>query len=143
MTAKQSAAKPTMDFDVFKSFGQFKAPGFDMEAMMATQRKNLEAAAAANQRAFEGMSAVMQRQAEVAREAAESAMKAMSDVAAAAPEERAVKQADFAKDAYSTFYANSKEMFDMVSKTADESFGLISQRMTASIDESKKAFAQK
>ena len=88
MTAKTTAAKPAFDFDMFKSLGQFKAPGFDVEAIMATQRKNLEAAAAANQRAFEGMSAIMRRQAEVARESAEKTMKAMTDVAAAAPEER-------------------------------------------------------
>lgn len=144
MSAKQTAAaKPAFDFDMFKSLGQFKAPGFDMEAMMATQRKNLEAAAAANQRAFEGMSAIMQRQAEVAREGAETAMKAMSDVAAATPEDRMAKQADFAKSAYTTFFANSREVYDMASKTADETFGLINDRMTATIDESKKAFAAK
>ena len=83
MTAKQTAAaKPAFDFDMFKSFGQFKAPGFDFEAMMATQRKNMEAATAANQRAFEGMNAMMSRQAEVVRESTESAMKVASDLAA-------------------------------------------------------------
>jgi len=144
MTAKQSAAsKPAFDFDMFKTFGQFKAPGFDIESIMATQRKNLEAAAAANQRAFEGMSAIMRRQAEVARESAESTMKAMTDVAACSPEERATKQADFAKTAYTSFFQNSKEVYDMATKTADETIGLINDRMTATIDESKAVFAAK
>ncbi|MEQ9124199.1 MAG: phasin family protein [Alphaproteobacteria bacterium] len=143
MNAKTTAAKPAFDFDMFKSLGQFKAPGFDVEAIMATQRKNLEAAAAANQRAFEGMSAIMRRQAEVARESAEKTMKAMTDVAAASPEERLAKQADFAKTAYASFFQNSKEVYDMAAKTADETIGLINDRFTATIDESKTAFAQK
>lgn len=141
--AKQSAQKPAFDFDMFKSFGQFKAPGFDMEAIMATQRKNMEVAAAANQRAFEGVSAIMRRQAEVMREASETAMKAMSDVAAASPEERVSKQADFAKSAYASMFENSREVYDMAAKTADETIGLINDRLTATIDESKTAFAQK
>lgn len=144
MSAKQTAAKtPAFDFDMFKNFGQMKAPGFDMEAMMATQRKNLEMAAAANQRAFEGVSAIMQRQAEVARDSAETTMKAMTDVAGAAPEERVAKQADFAKSVYESFFANSREVYDMAAKTADETIGLINARVAATIDESKVAFAQK
>ena len=145
MTTKQNAfaAKPAFDFDMFKAFGQFKAPGFDIESIMATQRKNLEAAAAANQRAFEGVSAIMRRQAEVARETAETTMKAFSDVSAATPEERMAKQADFAKTAYTSFFQNSKEVYDMATKTADETIGLINARLTATIDESKSALATK
>ena len=143
MSAKQTAQKPAFDFDMFKSFGQFKAPGFDVEAIMATQRKNMEAAAAANQRAFEGMTAIFRRQAEVARETTETAMKAMNDLAAASPEDRMTKQADFAKTAYASMFENGKEVYDMAQKTADETMGLINDRMTATIDESKAAFAQK
>lgn len=146
MAAKQTATpsmKPAFDFDMFKSMGQFKVPGFDIEAMMATQRKNLEVAAAANQRAFEGMSAIMSRQAEIMREGAESAMKTMSDVSAGTPEERMAQQADMAKKSYSSFFENSREVYDMAQKTCDETIGLINDRMTATIDESKTAFAQK
>lgn len=143
MSAKQTAAKPAFDFDVFKSFGDFKVPGFDMETMMATQRKNMEAAAAANQRAFEGMSAIMTRQAEIVRESAESTMKTISDVAAATPEERMTKQADFAKKAYASMFENGREVYDMAQKTCDESVSLINDRMTATIDETKTVFAKK
>lgn len=148
MSAKQTAKKPAFDFDMTKAFGdfkmpEFKMPGFDVEAMMATQRKNMEAAAAANQRAFEGVSAIMRLQAEVARESAEGAMKAMSDVAAATPEDRVAKQADMAKTAYASFFSNGKEVYDMAAKTADEAMSLINDRFTANIDESKAMFAAK
>ena len=77
MTAKTTGTKSAFDFDMFKVFEQFKIPGFDMDAIMASQRKNVEAAAAANQRAFEGMSALVRRQTEVARETAEAGMKGL------------------------------------------------------------------
>ena len=147
MSAKQTAAastvKPAFDFDMFKSMGQFKTPGFDIEAMMATQRKNMEVAAAANQRAFEGMGAIMRRQAEIVRESTESAMKSFSSAPAGTPDDAMAQQADFAKKAISSFVENTREVFDMAQKTCDETVGLINDRMTATIDESKSAFAQK
>jgi phasin family protein len=85
----------------------------------------------------------VRRQTEVARETAEAGMKAFSDVSVAAPEERLAKQADFAKSSYAAFFANSKEIYDMAVKTTDEAIGLINDRVTASIEESKKVFAAK
>jgi len=143
MTAAKTAAKPAFDFDMTKMFGQFKAPGFDIEAMMAAQRKNLEVAAAANQKAFEGITALATRQAEMMREGAETAMKVASEFAAAAPEERATKQADYMKSAYTTAVANGRETYDMASKLADETFAMVNDRVTATMDETKKVFAAK
>lgn len=143
MTAAKQTATPksAFDFDMNNAFTQFKIPGFDIEAIMATQRKNIEAAAAANQRAFEGMSALVQRQTEVAREVAEGATKAMTDLSAAAPEQRVAKQADYAKSAIEAFMTNGREMFDMASKTADEASALVNARITATLDEGKAAAA--
>ena len=142
--AKQTAIpKPAFDFDMFKAFNQFKAPGFDMDAIMATQRKNMEAMTAAGQSAYEGMTALARRQAEVAKEAAESATKAMTDLAAATPEERVAKQADLAKTAYTSMFDNGREMMDMAAKTADEAVSVVNARFTASIDETKSVLATK
>ena len=52
-------------FDVTKMLGDVKIPGFDMQASMDAQRKNIEALTAANQTAVQGMQAVAQRQAEI------------------------------------------------------------------------------
>ena len=142
--AKQTATpKPAFDFDMFKAFNQFKAPGFDMDVIMATQRKNMEAAAAASQSAYESMMALARRQAEVAKEATEAATKAMTDLAASSLEERAAKQADMAKTAYTSFFDNSREMMDMAAKTADEAVSLVNARVAASIDETKSVLAAK
>ncbi len=41
-------------FDMSKAFGEMKLPGIDVEAVAASQRKNLEALTQANQLAVEG-----------------------------------------------------------------------------------------
>ena len=57
------------NFGEFMNFGklaeQFKVPGVDSKAFMESQRKNVEAVAAANKYALEGFQAVVQRQAEI------------------------------------------------------------------------------
>lgn len=142
--AKQTAnPKPAFDFDMLRAFNQFKAPGFDMDAMMATQRKNMEAMSAAGQSAYEGMTALARRQAEVAKEAGEAVTKAMTDLAAAAPEERVAKQADLTKAAYTNFFDNGRKIMDMAAKTADEAVSLVNARFIASIDETKTVLATK
>src|SRR4051812_23756934 len=57
--------------DFSKSFTNGKTPTVDFESLFASQRKNFEAFTSANQLAFEGVKAVAQRQAELAREAVE------------------------------------------------------------------------
>ncbi len=56
-------------FDMTKMMGDVKIPGFDMQAIMDAQRKNIEALNAANQTAVQGIQAVAQRQAEILSQA--------------------------------------------------------------------------
>ncbi|MEZ5581750.1 MAG: hypothetical protein R3F37_02270 [Candidatus Competibacteraceae bacterium] len=49
-------------FDVSKMLGNLQVPGFDINALMATQRKNLEALNTANKKAMESMQAIAKRQ---------------------------------------------------------------------------------
>ncbi len=62
----------TKMMDPSKMMGDFKMSGVDMEKVVSSQRKNLEALTAANQLAIEGMQAIAKRQAEIA--AAEAAV---------------------------------------------------------------------
>ena len=135
--------KPAFDFDMFTAFNQFNAPGFNVDAIMATQRKNMEAMTAAGQSAYEGITALARRQAEVAREAAVFATKAITELAAAPPEERVAKQPELTKTAYIYMFDNGREMMDMAAKTADEAVSLVNARFTASIDETKTILAVK
>ena len=84
--------------DFGKYFVNGKAPSFDFDAVFALQRKNVEAFTAANQLAFDGVKAVAQRQAEIARKAFEEFGKVTKELTAAGtPEDKFAKQADLAK----------------------------------------------
>jgi len=86
--------------DFSKSFTNGKTPSVDFEGLFAAQRKNFEAFASANQLAFDGVKAVAQRQAELAREAVEEFQKLAKELSApASAEEKLAKQAEVAKAA--------------------------------------------
>src|SRR3546814_10307369 len=66
--------------DVCSSDLQFKLPGFDAQALVAYQKRNLEAVASANKIALEGAQAVIRRQSEIVRKSVEDASKALSEL---------------------------------------------------------------
>jgi phasin family protein len=98
-----------------------KAPSFDFDAVFALQRKNVEAFTAANQLAFDGVKAVAQRQAEIARKAFEEFGKVTKELTAAGtPEDKFAKQADLAKSAFEEALANMREVADTPQKSQSE-----------------------
>ena len=164
--AKTNAAEQTNDFfkpDYFKvpDFGQFqadfnrwvsdfsksftngKAPTVDMETLFASQRKNFEAFQNANQLAFEGVKAVAQRQAELAREAVEQFSSLAKELSApASVEEKMVKQAEVAKSAFEQALSTMREMNDTLTKSNTQAINVVSKRVADSFDEVKTAFAK-
>ena len=59
--------------NVTKAFSEMKLPGLDVEAVVAAQRKNLEAFTQANQLAVEGAQSFARRQVEIIRQAVDEA----------------------------------------------------------------------
>ena len=134
----QKNAVPFFDMDVTKYLAQFRAPVFDMDAVMAAHRKNVEAVTAANQCAFEGVSALMRRQGEIARDALESYSTAVKELMAdGTAEDKAVRQAELARNAYDSGVANARELADMLAKTNEEAFGLINNRVREGLTEAQ------
>lgn len=132
------AAPTFFDMDVSKYMGAFKMPMVDVDAMMASHRKNIEAVTAANQVAIEGFGALVRRQQEIAREAMESCTSVFKELTAeGSPEEKVARSADLTKGAYEKAVATSRELGDMVAKTQTEAFGVINDRFRASFDEVK------
>ncbi|MDG4549564.1 MAG: phasin family protein [Candidatus Contendobacter sp.] len=131
-------------FDMTKLLGDVKIPGFDMDAIMTAQRKNIEALTAANRAAVEGMQAVAQRQAEILSQA-------MSEVSAIAqqlsavgnPQEMTTKQTELARKAFEQALANMRELAEMVSKSNTEAFAIINKRVTESLQELKSLVTPK
>lgn len=129
---------PFMSKDFAKLMSPFSAAEMDIDAIMGTQRKNLEAVAEANKKAFEGMQAAMTRQAEIVREAlkdSNASFKAFGDTKA--PGEQAAKQADLAKEAIEHAVANTREISDLVLKSQRAAMDVLNKRMAASLEEFK------
>ncbi len=131
-------------FDVTKVMGDFRVPGIDVEAAVASQRKNIEALTQANQLAVEGVQALMRRQVEITRQAMEDFSAMFRDFVQpnGSPEDRIVKQAEYSKLAIEKSLSNAKELTELVTKANTEAFNVINKRVTESLDEVRD-FAKK
>ncbi len=122
--------------DFTKFMADMKYPAFDVEKLMASQRKNLEAIAAANQLAAEGVQTVFQRNAEIMRENVEELTSLVQSLSEAGePKDKAARQADLAKGAYQRAVTNLKAINDTVAKTNDKVFSVLNKRVVESLDE--------
>ncbi len=131
-------------FDMPKQMGDFKFAPFDMEGVVAAQRKNMEALAQANQLAVESFQAVARRQSEIFRSVLEEASVAAREVmAAGSPEEKAAKQADLMKDAFQRAISNTREMSELLAKSQYEALDVVQKRVLESMDELKSLLAKK
>lgn len=123
-------------FDLSKVFGDFRIPGFDVESLTETQRKNLEAMTRANQLAVEGMRALAQRQGEIMQQAFEEASLLWRDlIQPSAPEERLAKQTEAAKQAFEKGVANARELNELGTKAGTDVLSVIARRVAESFDE--------
>jgi phasin family protein len=141
MAAKQ--APQGFDFDISKYVGEFKIPGVDVETLVASQRKNIEALTQANKLAFEGLQAMFKRQVEIARQSIEeSTAVARQLVETGSPQEKAVRQTELTKDAFEQALANSRELSEIITKSNSEAFELLNRRFFQILDELKDGIAK-
>lgn len=135
-------AKPTsypfFDMDISRIMSEFKIPGVDVDAILASQRRNIEAVTAANQLAVEGMQAVMRRQTEILRQTIEETGSMLSEsMGSGTPEDKMAKQAEMLKIAFGKALSNMKELSEMVAKSNTEAANLISKRVSEDLEELK------
>lgn len=125
-----------LDTDFSKAFAGFTLPGFDVEAVLASQRKNIEALTQANQLAVEGVQAVARRQAEIAREAIDEASTVLQEIVQpTAPEERMAKQAELLKQTFERSLANTRELALLLAKANTEAFDVVAKRVAQGFEE--------
>jgi len=146
MAAKQATQGIDFDFtkfDMTKYLGDFKVPGVEVEALVASQRKNIEALTQANKVAFEGIQALFKRQVEIARQTIEeSASVARQVVEAGTPQEKALRQTELTKEAFEQALANARELSEIVAKSNSEAFDLLNKRFFQTLDELKESIAK-
>ncbi len=133
----------TKMMDVTKLMGEFKMPGVDMEAILGSQRKNIEALTAANRLAFEGVQAMMKRQTEILRQTMrEVAAATQGMTATTSPQEKLAQQSTLAKETFERAVANMRELSEMVAKSNSEVFELLNVRLGQVMDEVRQAVVQ-
>jgi len=124
------------DMDVGKMFAGMNFPGFDVQSLMATQRKNMEAFAHVNQLAVASIQAFAKRQVEITTEAFEQASTAVRELTQpGAPEEKLAKNAELAKHAFEKSLAATRELADLVAKANADAFEVLNKRVTESFGE--------
>ena len=142
------------DFDMFKAFADFdpakateqftkmfqgmEMPKADIDAMMASQRKTLEAFNAANQAALEGVRALSTRQAQIVRDAVADSQAAFDAIGKAKnPKDVVAKQTEIARKAYDKAVVDLSELRDLVNKTNIAASEPINSRIQESFEEVK------
>ena len=125
-------------FDVSKMFKQFNLPGIDLDAILESQRKNLEAVNRANQVAIEGTQDVINRQLEVVRKNIESINTMINQVMqSSSPEERLKKQAELTKLGIEQALSDMRELAEMIVSSNNQAVQVLSDRMTENLKEIK------
>src|SRR6059058_1560293 len=131
------------DFDVTKMFADFRYRPFDVEAVWAAQRRNIEALSQANQLAVEGAQALARRQIELTRETFEGFSTLLRDLAQpASPEDRIAKNTDYAKQMLEKGVNHGREVVSIAAKTGADAAEVLQKRATESLDE-MRALASK
>jgi phasin family protein len=123
-------------FDLSKYLGDFKVPGIDFDALVSSQRKNIEAVTQANRLAYDGLQAVAKRQVEILRQTVDEVVQATKDITEpGTPQDKVAKQAELVKGAFERALGNVRELSELVAKANTEAFDLLNKRFTQSLDE--------
>ncbi|QNT71330.1 phasin family protein [Defluviicoccus vanus] len=131
---------PTKVVDQFSNMLKtYNMPGVDMESIVTSQKKNLEALTSANRVVIEGIQSVAKRQAEILQETMNEATKALDTLTkASSPQDIAAQQADLAKNAFERALGNMRELADMVTKANQQAADTINSRISATLGEIKE-----
>jgi len=137
------ARSTPFDFDVTKIFADFRFRPFDVEAVWAAQRKNIEALSQANQCAVEGAQAVARRQIELTRETFEGLSALMRDWAApVSTEDRIAKNTDYIKQMLDKGVSHGREIATIAAKVGTEAAEVLHKRASESLDEMRSFASQ-
>lgn len=125
----------------FPKFDLPRMPNVDAEAMMAAQRRNMEALTSASQILADGVKTFAQRQTEIFQ-ARMSSFGQTVEAAIKAKEPAAVDGSlDAAKRAYEQMVADAKELVEIVTKAQMEAMQVMNHCVLANFDDLKKMAA--
>ena len=126
--------------DFSKTLQQYQAIPLEMNDIMETQRKNLQAFTEAQRLAVENLQAVAQRQTEIMSQIIEDNSNIAKELMGeGSPEQKLAKNAELFKNLYEKTTRNMQELSDMMSKSNAETGQLLNKRISASMSEIKSA----
>jgi len=130
---------PFEAFDVQKMLSAAKFPNVDIksEEMINSQKKTMEALAAASQAIFEGVNSFSKKQVEILNKAISSAKDATSEIAKGNPQESVVKSIELTAEAIKNAQANVVDLSKVAEKTSKEAFDILNTRFLAGLTEMK------
>ncbi|WP_374682060.1 phasin family protein [Accumulibacter sp.] len=115
-----------------------KVPGVNMDALVASQRDNLEALNAANQAAMEGMKAVGAWQAKLLQETMRELTAAIGKLSqSGSPQQLLAAESDLAKKAFATAVGQMQELTQIVIQANQQASAAIAKRIPESLGEIK------
>ncbi|MER8368095.1 TIGR01841 family phasin [Mesorhizobium sp. M1378] len=123
--------------DMFSKFGRdLKLPNVDVEAILAHNRKNLEALEKSARASAAGASALLSRQ----REMLQDTLREITDMAQnyrapGNPQEMMQKQAAFARRSFETALKNAGEMAELARASGTESIEILRSRIKEAMEE--------
>ena len=138
-------SKAVASMDVTKSSEQLlnimaglKVPGVNMDALVASQRDNLEALNAANQVALEGMKAVGAWQVKLLQETMRELSTAIGKLSqSGSPQQLLATESELAKKAFATAVRQMQELTQIVIQANQQASAAIAKRIPESLGEIK------
>jgi len=129
-------------FDFSKLFSEMKVPALpDVEGVLATHKRNLEALSDANRVALEGAQAVARRHLEILQSTMSELTDGIKSLSVTqAPASRAAKQAELLKHAYESAVSNTRELGDLIQKSNTEAMQKLNHRFSEAMNEVKALF---
>ncbi|MFT4193727.1 TIGR01841 family phasin [Ottowia sp.] len=138
-TAADIPGIPSLN-DLAKLAEQFKLPGVDIGAIVEWQRKDLEALAEANRRAYEGVQAAAQRRAQMLRETFTQLQGLMAQ---AAGKDALAKQSEAAQRGVQQAMDNFRELAQMDARTLSDSWQAVQDRLNENMANLQKLLTPK
>jgi len=133
-----ATANPYGNFDFTKFMADFKVPAFDVDKVMAAQKKNIETLASANKLAADAVQGLFERQAAVVRENIEELTAAMQELLAVGePKDKVARHAELTREGIERAVMNLKELNESVATTNGAVFEILNKRFVEGLDEVK------
>ncbi len=122
--------------ELLNIMARLKVPGINMDAVVASQRENLEALSASNRAALAGMKAVGEWQVKILQETMQGLTTAISNLTkGGSPQEIVAAEAELARKAFETAVGEMRELAEIVGKANQQASEAIAKRIPASLNE--------